>query len=470
MEIRQKRDWFGCDKIKKRWFPPGSTIGRCNIPELDVGSTNFSAILDDVLSSEQPVPTMLRHAAPAQRTCLERSSALSGPLASKSLEFKKNNGAMALTTLGDFTEELMPGCAPQLDGTPCGVVLGLDHESRELTVMCPDAPASILSQSLQVTTEKMGREIEVRLGGLFVGAAFTKEAQMDTWVDVIHGRLKWLLHEPTCSGVDVENAFAVWMKSSRNAFDHYCTGKGCAGDDFTFSPKDTINTGAAVPVNCTEFRPLECVQGPGDVLFIPKGWHYSSFHLAETVYAVERGTPLALEEKLASIATAKGILEAVAAVRPEDRGIDSSFFSEVFSEENRVLSGAPKSIFDNVLPHEQVPSPPLTLGIDPNTKYNDKDTRESDDEEAQRRAAHEVVVDVVTGHVSVWSSARGGIDGISEWTSMGDDDRRPSKARYADDGAGKVQIMQDATRQQRPPEAGVWPPPHAPFGDFADDV
>ena len=275
---------------------------------------------------------------------------------------------------------------------------------------------------------------------------------MDTWVDVIHGRLKWLLHAPTCSGVDVENAFSVWMKSSRKAFDYYCTGKDCSDDDFTFSPKDTSNEEAALSVNCTEFRPLECVQDPGDVLFIPKGWHYSSFHLAETVYAVERGTPLALEEKLASISTAKGILEAVAAVRPEDQGIDSSFFSE----ENRVVSGAPKSIFDNVLAHERVPSPPLTMGMDPNTKYNDAADRESDDEEAQRRAAHEIIVDIVTGSVST-SRARGGIDDISEWTFMGDDDHRRSKK------ARGVQIKQDATRQQRQPQEGVWPPPHAPF-------
>ena len=150
---------------------------------------------------------------------------------------------------------LVPGVG-RSDGTPLGVLRGLTYEDRELTTLCPTVPASIQSQSLQITTEKVGREIEVRLGGLFVGAAFARESELDSWVDVLEGRLKWLLHDPRCGAVNSENAFSVWMKTARTSDNPYCSSVNnvagdCAGEALFDEKK---NEG---PADCSSFRPME---------------------------------------------------------------------------------------------------------------------------------------------------------------------------------------------------------------------
>lgn len=445
------REWFACEKVRKRFGATGAAIERCSIPEIDASATNFSTVMDHVLSRDQTVPTMIRHAAPAKRDCLGRSSTLSGPMAGKPIEYSKSgDGAAAVpqtTTLGDFVRNLVPGCGTHLDGTPLGVLRGLTYEDRELTTLCPTVPASIQSQSLQITTEKVGREIEVRLGGLFVGAAFARESELDSWVDVLEGRLKWLLHDPRCGAVNSENAFSVWMKTARTSDNPYCSSVNnvagdCAGEALFDEKK---NEG---PADCSSFRPMECVQNPGDVLFVPRGWHSASFNLGETVYAVERGKPLDQDAKKASIKAAKSIIEAMVAVRP-DYVVDSSSES---NDEVLVSGVAPKSLFDGVLPHERTsPSPARTNCADDHPGASDYEDPMA---AAIRDAAHEV--DEILVEIVTTQRGKGDWTDVTEWIDL--DGPAP---READASAGAR--SETPVREKGPDQPAIWPPPHAPF-------
>lgn len=465
------RDWFACDKVRSRWFQDGSNIGSCSIPEFEVPATNFTSILDYLKYQDgYQIPIMLRRASANQRNCFTRSDILKGSMAQKRVAFKKNDGRTESTTLRDFVERLMPGCIANMDGNPSGRLRDLSYEKRELTSSCPGVPASVQYQTLKVTTKKIGREEEIHLGGLFVGAPFAREDGLDTWLDNIHGKLKWMFHHPRCATVIPDNAFAVWMKRLQGSRRYICSvednctsnshffedeDKSQSKDDANFSKKEL-----SPPKNCSDYQPLDCLQDAGDVLFIPRGWHFASFNLAETLVAVQRGVPLTRADKVNSIDTAKRIIDVAASVKPEDRGADPLFFSE----ENLVVSNVPpKSVFDGVLPHEQAPMKTPKRSPRRNAEGIDSHRNNLDGGTGFSLKSREVIVDAFTGKVRFENAAKISEE-FREWEAQETKHNKNKEARTSTNPKGPaIRVTADLSKQQGATQTEVFPPPHAPF-------
>jgi hypothetical protein len=94
-----------------------------------------------------------------------------------------------------------------------------------------------------------------------------------TWIATIHGLKRWFIYPPGYNApMDIDQKFpptiAAWKW-----FNEYYPLLTDLPKPYQYEQED-FSKG---------FRPLECVQRPGDILFIPSLWSHMTLNIGETV-------------------------------------------------------------------------------------------------------------------------------------------------------------------------------------------
>ena len=127
-----------------------------------------------------------------------------------------------------------------------------------------------------------------------VGLPFHNHGQ--TWLAVVHGKKKWFLYPPgydAPSEVDAQfnPMFPVseWLGSVYERI-QWAPKPPAVQLQFSehlggYTPVEmSRGEGASPPVDGSRgYRPLECVQEPGDVLYLPTRWSHLTMNIGETI-------------------------------------------------------------------------------------------------------------------------------------------------------------------------------------------
>ena len=108
----------------------------------------------------------------------------------------------------------------------------------------------------------------------------------ETWLAVVHGAKKWFVYPPGFSPplVTEQNLnplipSALWVNLTQSGFAKLP--KPPMNHDFQSCPRGSSSgDGNCVGVG---YRPLQCVQEKGQIVFLPKGWSHQTINIGETI-------------------------------------------------------------------------------------------------------------------------------------------------------------------------------------------
>jgi Cupin-like domain len=106
----------------------------------------------------------------------------------------------------------------------------------------------------------------------------------ETWLGLVHGRKRWFVYPPGYSQpVDVQQSFNHlttaynWYES---VYPQLSDLEAPPVESVVTSTSSTTSTTTASPEG---YRPLECVQEAGDLLYLPRGWSHMTLNIGETI-------------------------------------------------------------------------------------------------------------------------------------------------------------------------------------------
>jgi len=107
------------------------------------------------------------------------------------------------------------------------------------------------------------------------GSSFHQDPnRTSAWNALLTGHKKWLLYPPTSTPPGVErdsDGDAIVLSDS--VIEWYAT-----------YYEEAVSQAQLIPKNATEhLRPIECIQGPGETIFVPGGWWHMVLNLDETI-------------------------------------------------------------------------------------------------------------------------------------------------------------------------------------------
>lgn len=108
---------------------------------------------------------------------------------------------------------------------------------------------------------------------LYLGLPFHNHGQ--TWIAVIHGSKRWFVYPPGYNAPqDIDNRFPPTLSAWEWFQNYYPLIKDLPTPFNAFNDDGTLADG---------YRPLECIQRAGDILFLPDLWSHMTLNIGETI-------------------------------------------------------------------------------------------------------------------------------------------------------------------------------------------
>lgn len=98
----------------------------------------------------------------------------------------------------------------------------------------------------------------------------------ETWIAVIHGRKRWFVYPP---GISPPRELERQFNPLQSVWDWY----NSIYPSLTTYPKPSMNTQYSQSAEEVGYRPLECIQDTGDIVFLPVGWSHLTINIGETI-------------------------------------------------------------------------------------------------------------------------------------------------------------------------------------------